>query len=177
MASISVGQDLSGATITINQILPTTEMPTPDVNGGVGDGEGYFEVSLYGDSGDDWVSCGGILKSDSYVIAYGGLYTGAGGHTTTKWSVFTAVEYVDSVIVAEITNEVGFTFTLPEDFGTVTQIPTNTTYLDRLSFDISVPTPDWANCFVKTASGNKAVEKVWIKQNGQLVTVYATASA
>lgn len=33
-------------------------------------------------------------------------------------------------------------------------------------------TPDWANCFVKTASGNKAVEKVWIKQNGQLVTVY-----
>ena len=36
----------------------------------------------------------------------------------------------------------------------------------------SIPTPDWANCFVKTASGNKAVEKVWIKQNGQLVTVY-----
>ena len=35
-----------------------------------------------------------------------------------------------------------------------------------------VPTPDWANCFVKTASGNKAVEKVWIKQNGQLVTVW-----
>ena len=36
----------------------------------------------------------------------------------------------------------------------------------------SVPTPDWANCFVKTSAGNKAVEKVWIKQNGQLVTVY-----
>ena len=36
----------------------------------------------------------------------------------------------------------------------------------------SVPTPDWENCFVKTASGNKAVEKVWIKQNGQLVTVW-----
>lgn len=36
----------------------------------------------------------------------------------------------------------------------------------------SVPSPDWANCFVKTASGNKAVEKVWIKQNGQLVTVW-----
>ena len=35
-----------------------------------------------------------------------------------------------------------------------------------------VPTPDWANCFVKTDSGNKAVEKVWIKQNGQLVTVW-----
>lgn len=34
------------------------------------------------------------------------------------------------------------------------------------------PTPDWANCFVKTSAGNKAVEKVWIKQNGQLVTVY-----
>lgn len=36
----------------------------------------------------------------------------------------------------------------------------------------SVPTPDWANCFVKTSGGNKAVEKVWIKQNGQLVTVW-----
>lgn len=36
----------------------------------------------------------------------------------------------------------------------------------------AAPTPDWANCFVKTAGGNKAVEKVWIKQNGQLVTVY-----
>ena len=35
-----------------------------------------------------------------------------------------------------------------------------------------VPTPDWANCFVKTASGNKAVEKVWIKQNGQLKVVW-----
>ena len=35
-----------------------------------------------------------------------------------------------------------------------------------------VPTPDWANCFVKTSGGNKAVEKVWIKQNGQLVTVW-----
>lgn len=34
------------------------------------------------------------------------------------------------------------------------------------------PTPDWANCFVKTSAGNKAVEKVWINQNGQLVTVY-----
>lgn len=37
----------------------------------------------------------------------------------------------------------------------------------------SVPTPDWANCFVKISAGNKAVEKVWIKQNGQLVTVWA----
>lgn len=33
-------------------------------------------------------------------------------------------------------------------------------------------TPDWANCFVKTSSGNKAVEKVWIKQNGQLKVVW-----
>ena len=36
----------------------------------------------------------------------------------------------------------------------------------------SVPTPDWANSFIKTTSGNKAVEKVWIKRNGQLVTVW-----
>ena len=36
----------------------------------------------------------------------------------------------------------------------------------------SVPTPDWANCFVKTSAGNKAVQKVWLKQNGQLVTVW-----
>lgn len=34
------------------------------------------------------------------------------------------------------------------------------------------PGPDWANSFIKTSSGNKAVEKVWIKQNGQLVTVW-----
>lgn len=40
----------------------------------------------------------------------------------------------------------------------------------------SVPTPDWANCFVKTASGNKAVEKVWIKQNGQLVQIFGEQS-
>lgn len=36
----------------------------------------------------------------------------------------------------------------------------------------SVPTPDWANCFVKTSAGNKAVQKVWIKQNGQLKVVW-----
>lgn len=35
-----------------------------------------------------------------------------------------------------------------------------------------VPTPDWANCFVKTASGNKAVEKVWIKQGSSLNVVW-----
>lgn len=35
-----------------------------------------------------------------------------------------------------------------------------------------VPTPDWANCFVKTSAGNKAVEKVWIKQNGELVQIF-----
>ena len=34
------------------------------------------------------------------------------------------------------------------------------------------PGPDWSNSFIKTASGNKAVEKVWLKQNGQLVTVW-----
>lgn len=36
----------------------------------------------------------------------------------------------------------------------------------------SVPTPDWANCFVKTSAGNKAVEKVWIKQGSSLVTIW-----
>lgn len=35
-----------------------------------------------------------------------------------------------------------------------------------------VPTPDWANCFVKTDSGNKAVEKVWIKQGNSLNVVW-----
>ena len=34
------------------------------------------------------------------------------------------------------------------------------------------PGPDWSNSFIKTASGNKAVQKVWLKQNGQLVTVW-----
>lgn len=36
----------------------------------------------------------------------------------------------------------------------------------------SVPTPDWANCFVKTSSGNKAVEKVWIKKGSNLNLVW-----
>lgn len=36
----------------------------------------------------------------------------------------------------------------------------------------SEPSINWANSFVKTSSGNKAVQKVWIKQNGQLVTVW-----
>ena len=36
----------------------------------------------------------------------------------------------------------------------------------------SVPTPDWANCFVKTSAGNKAVEKVWIKQGSSLNVVW-----
>lgn len=36
----------------------------------------------------------------------------------------------------------------------------------------SVPTPDWANCFVKTSSGNKAVEKVLIKQRSSLNVVW-----
>ena len=139
MPSISVGQDLSGVTVTLNQLLPTTEMPTPDVNGGVGNGEGYFEVSLYGDNMDDWVSCGGILKSNLYTIAYGGEYIGAGGHTPTTWAVFGTDSVGDAVITTEITNTVGFSFTLPSDFGAVTQIPANTQYLDRLTFDVSDP--------------------------------------
>lgn len=62
------------------------------------------------------------------------------------------------------------------DFGTTEQTVSDTfyTYLDNNANQQapSVPTPDWANCFVKTASGNKAVEKVWIKQNGQLVKIF-----
>ena len=62
------------------------------------------------------------------------------------------------------------------DFGTTEQTVSEDFYSFLASHATqqaaSVPTPDWANCFVKTASGNKAVEKVWIKQNGQLVTVY-----
>lgn len=62
------------------------------------------------------------------------------------------------------------------DFGTTEQTVSDTfyTYLTANATQQapSVPTPDWANCFVKTASGNKAVEKVWIKQNGQLKVVW-----
>lgn len=36
----------------------------------------------------------------------------------------------------------------------------------------SDPGPDWANSFIKTASGNKAVEKVWIKQGSSLNVVW-----
>lgn len=62
------------------------------------------------------------------------------------------------------------------DFGTTEQTVSDTFY-SFLTANATqqvepVPTPDWANCFVKTDSGNKAVEKVWIKQNGQLVTVW-----
>lgn len=62
------------------------------------------------------------------------------------------------------------------DFGSTPQTVSDTfyTYLTASATQQAAPiqAPDWANCFVKTASGNKAVEKVWIKQNGQLVTVW-----
>lgn len=63
------------------------------------------------------------------------------------------------------------------DFGSTEQTVSETFYTFLTSnatqqASPSVPTPDWANCFVKTSAGNKAVQKVWIKQNGQLVTVY-----
>ena len=63
------------------------------------------------------------------------------------------------------------------DFGTTEQTVSDTfyTYLDtnaNQQVAPSVPTPDWSNCFVKTSTGNKVVEKVWIKQNGQLKVVW-----
>lgn len=62
------------------------------------------------------------------------------------------------------------------DFGTTEQTVSEDFYSFLASHATqqaaSVPTPDWANCFVKTVSGNKAVEKVWIKQNGQLVKIF-----
>lgn len=62
------------------------------------------------------------------------------------------------------------------DFGSTEQTVSDDFYFCLSSFAAKqaepVPTPDWANSFLKTASGNKAVEKVWIKQNGQLVTVW-----
>lgn len=63
------------------------------------------------------------------------------------------------------------------DFGETEQTVSETFYTFLTSNATqqaapSIPTPDWANSFVKTSAGNKAVEKVWIKQNGQLVTVY-----
>ena len=71
----------------------------------------------------------------------------------------------DFGVISTVVRETSFTVTggLAGVSGTITLTSKATA---------SVPTPDWANCFVKTSAGNKAVEKVWIKQNGQLVTVY-----
>ena len=62
------------------------------------------------------------------------------------------------------------------DFGSTPQTVSDTfyTYLTANATKQAepVPTPDWANCFVNTSAGNKAVKKVWIKQNGQLVKIF-----
>lgn len=62
------------------------------------------------------------------------------------------------------------------DFGSTPQTVSDDffEYLENYATPPAEPvqTPDWANCFVKTASGNKAVEKVWIKQNGELVQIF-----
>lgn len=62
------------------------------------------------------------------------------------------------------------------DFGSTPQTVSDTfyTYLtaNATKQAASVPTPDWANCFVKTSAGNKAVEKVWIKQGSSLNVVW-----
>ena len=63
----------------------------------------------------------------------------------------------------------GFAVGDTADFGTVLNVANN---YYAVNSPVAQKKPDWANCFVKTASGNKAVEKVWIKQNGQLVTVW-----
>ena len=62
------------------------------------------------------------------------------------------------------------------DFGTTPQTITDGfyTYLTANATQqaASDPGPDWSNSFIKTSAGNKAVQKVWLKQNGQLVTVW-----
>lgn len=62
------------------------------------------------------------------------------------------------------------------DFGSSEQTVTDTFYTfltaNATQQAPSVPTPDWANCFVKTSAGNKAVEKVWIKQGNSLNVVW-----
>ena len=63
------------------------------------------------------------------------------------------------------------------DFGSNPQTVTDRFYTFLTANAIqqaapSVPTPDWANCFVKTSAGNKAVEKVWIKQGSNLNLVW-----
>ena len=62
------------------------------------------------------------------------------------------------------------------DFGTTEQTVSEDFYSFLTSAATqqapSVPTPDWANCFVKTSTGNKAVEKVWIKQGSSLNVVW-----
>lgn len=63
----------------------------------------------------------------------------------------------------------GFAVGDTADFGTVLNVANN---YYAVNSPVAQKNPDWANCFVKTSAGNKAVEKVWIKQNGQLVTVY-----
>ena len=62
------------------------------------------------------------------------------------------------------------------DFGSTAQTVSDDfyTYLTANATQqaASDPGPDWANSFIKTASGNKAVEKVWIKQGSSLNVVW-----
>ena len=71
----------------------------------------------------------------------------------------------DFGIISTVVRETSFTVTggLAGVSGTITLTSKATA---------SVPTPDWANCFVKTSAGNKAVEKVWIKQGSSLNVVW-----
>ena len=59
-------------------------------------------------------------------------------------------------------------------FGSNTSAEQVNTFASWSEFSETPPPliPDWENSFVKTADGNKAVRKVWIKQNGQLVSVW-----
>ena len=63
----------------------------------------------------------------------------------------------------------GFAVGDTADFGTVLNVANN---YYAVNSPVAQKKPDWANCFVKTASGNKAVEKVWIKQGSSLNVVW-----
>lgn len=106
-----------------------------------------------------WGNMKGDNTSDGYELRYGA--TGGTNYV---------LAYSDEVGGWQRSN-------LVIDFGSSEQTVTDTFYTFLTAnatqqASPAVPTPDWAKCFVKTSSGNKAVEKVWIKQNGQLITVY-----
>lgn len=126
-----------------------------------------------------------ISNGVSYSSISAGFVFSSDNPTIEKYDVY--LEY-DSTRLISVTHSYAMDYfsSVPEqyelmDFGATEQTVSDTfyTYLTANAVEQtapSVPTPDWANCFVKTASGNKAVEKVWLKQNGELVQIFGEQS-